>query len=122
MANRKTKQQLAAEQIVASLLEDLTPEEVYIKAHKYADNYRYIIAQRVTVAILLCTLWDYYEDIDEDMLRDFYNQYMAYYDSFEKKQENIYKQMTAINDMVGGDLLTHPIFSVVKKLGEEDEE
>jgi len=116
---RKSKEILEAEQIVASLLRDNTPAEVLRKARNYRESKQYAIAQRVTVVVLLCTIWDFYEDFNEEMLKDLYKQYLEYYKSFEEDKEDIFKQMVAIDEMLDGDLLSSRLFDAVKEKADE---
>lgn len=111
---RKSKEVYEAEQIVAALLRKNTPTETLNKAKRWRQSKEYAIAQRVTVAIMLCTLWDFYEDFNEEMLKDIYQQYLAYYKSFDEDKEDIFKQMNAINDLLSGDLLDGKLFDAVR--------
>lgn len=112
---KKSKHQIEAEQIVASLIKEATPEEVLLKARSYANSYKYAIAQKVTITILLCTVWDFYEDFNEKMLNELYDQYEAYYASYQSGNENIKNQMLELNELLEHKLLNGKIFNVIRK-------
>jgi len=110
----KSQRMVEAELIIASLLKDMTEDEVYAYARKYKQSKEFAIAQRVTTAIFLCTVWDFYEDFNEQMLKDLYNQYLEYHKSFDKGQEDIFKQMNEVNKMLDGDLLEGKLFDAIR--------
>jgi len=116
---KKSAEQMKAELIVADMLKYDSAEKCLFKIRDLRTKREFAIAQRVTVAILLCTLYDFYEDFSDELMMALYDQYLEYFKSFEAGKEDIFKQMVAIDNKLGGDLLKERFFDIVKREGAE---
>lgn len=121
---KKTKEILQAEQIVATLLKDYTPKEVLEKAQKYANDFKFQIASRVSTAVKYARDYDTYEGFTEKDILEEYDDYLMYWQSFLKGDEKVFKLMLQINDILGGDFLSDKLVNIieVKALKEDAEE